>query len=100
MKITLYRVGLREVYITEDYIEVPIYNEKDLVKGLFERGLYYGGLYLFFMSIVSISQFYLLWNHLGDYNFTETNKNYLQKKDVQRSTIIGFDKTCKTLHPT
>jgi hypothetical protein len=48
MKITLYRVGLREVYITEDYIEVPIYNEKDLVKGLFERGLYYGGLYLFF----------------------------------------------------
>ena len=27
----LYRVGLREVYITEDYIEVPIYNENDFV---------------------------------------------------------------------
>ena len=45
MKMTLYRVGLREVYITKDYIEVPIYNENNLVKGLFERGLYYWGLY-------------------------------------------------------
>jgi hypothetical protein len=41
MKMTLYRVGLRKVYIAKDYIEVPIYNENNLVKGWFERGLYY-----------------------------------------------------------
>jgi hypothetical protein len=31
MKMTLYRVGLREVYIIEDYMEVPIFNENDLI---------------------------------------------------------------------
>ena len=41
MKMTLYGVGLKEVYITEDYIEVPIYNENDLVQGWSERGLFY-----------------------------------------------------------
>ena len=79
MKMTLYRVGLREVYITEDYIEVPIYNENDLVQGWCDRSILLRTIqkYLFIMKMtlyrVGLREVYITKDYIEVPIYNENN---------------------------